>query len=900
MILRTLFITLLIVLMTGALHAATTPDGDAAPAQGIARELARHRAAHYRDVRYRLRVEVARGAERLKGTVEIRVVLDGAAGDLVLDWRTATHDGKPTARVSDIEANGRAVSDARIVNDHIVIPRAHLATGENVVRMSFESPISATGSAAVTRYRDRTDDAEYIYTLFVPSDASTAFPCFDQPDLKARFTLDLTAPADWKVVANTAVEQSEAGAGDKTRRTVFRETQPISTYIFAFAAGDFAEFQDAASTLPSRLFVRRSKAARARDELAEVFRLNREGVKYFERYFARPFPFPKYDLVIIPEFPFRGMEHAGATFLREESILFPSDPTANDLLSRADVILHEAAHQWFGDLVTMRWFDDLWLKEGFATFMAAKGVEALLPEYNAWKIFYQRNKPLAYETDITKGTTPIWQELPNLSAAKSAYGNIVYRKAPAVLRQAEFYLGADEFQKAVQSFLKEHAFANATWDDLVRAFERTSGQRLATWAEAWVKRRGMPKVSVSRANANGHARAAAPIIIIRQDNALGEGGAWPMRLKVLLVGHNSRGAAHTKTETVTLDGTGRPQAIPARGFRNVAYVFANYEDYGYGLFLLDDVSRAHVRRTLGEVRDDFLRAMLWGALWDSVREAELDPADYVALALAHVARERDETTVQSILSRTTTAFHRYLSDTERQRVAVQLEQLIFSQMFNAETAGLRITYFRAFQALATSEQARSELKQILSGEIKVPGMTLRPRDRFDIISALLARSDPDAPTLLERERAADTSDDARRYAFAAGASVASEAVKRKYFDAFINDPKLAESWIEASIAPFNTPRQSGLTLPYLDDALRQLPTLKRTRKIFFVNGWLAAFIGGQCNPDARDIVDGFLRREPTLDRDLRLKVLEAADGLERCVRIKTKYSPPSKVVGQRR
>lgn len=875
-----LFVLLMSVLMCGEMRAveskATTPELE----PGIGRALARWRAAHYRDVHYALTIELAPNAERLTGTEEIRVTLDDATIPLVLDWRTAKKDDAPQTHVRDLKVNGRAVNDAQFINDHIVVSRAYLKTGENTVALAFDSPISASGSA-VTRYRDREDQREYIYTLFVPSDASTVFPCFDQPDLKARFRLSVAAPRSWKVISNTNTEmETMSGAAPKFVR--FGETEPLSTYQFAFAAGEFAEFTDDASPYKTHLYVRQSKAERARKELAEIFRLNREGLNFYARYFAQPFPFPKYDLVVIPEFAYGGMEHAGATFLREESILFPSDPTANDLLSRADLMLHEAAHQWFGDLVTMRWFDDLWLKEGFAEFMAFKAIEATLPQYNAWKVFYQRTKPAAYLTDATKGTTPIFQEIPNLSAAKSAYGNIVYRKAPSMLRQAEFFLGAENFQHAIQLYLKEHIYANAEWSDLVRDFERTSHQQLKAWADAWVKRRGMADV---RAHWSADKEGRINRFTLTQEDVLRENGLWPMRLKVLL--------AYTNAPPVALNvklNAARETIVPdAIGKRRPAYVFANDEDYGYGRFLLDDVSRAHVLKNMRAVQDDFLRALLWGTLWDSVRETELAPVDYIELGLKNLSNERDEVSVQSILGRMLTAFNRYLSDEQQRRIAPQLEELLSSQMLKAETAGLRITYFRAFQSVALTDAARAELKKILRGDLQVPGMTLRTRDKFDIVTVLLARDDKDAPALLEQLRRTETSDDARRYAYAAGAAQASADVKKKYFDAYMNERELAESWIEASEGPFNSIQQSELTLPYLAPALKALPQLKRTRKIFFVNGWLASFLGGQCTERASQVVENFMR-ETQLDPDLRLKVLEATDGLNRCVRIRAKYA----------
>jgi len=882
MILRALLV-LFFVAACCAASRAQGGDGPPSLAPGVPRELARWRAARYRDVRYALDVPLTPGAELLRGKIEIGVTLD-APVDLVLDWRVTQKGADARGRVSGITANGKPVADARVADEHIVIPRAHLKAGANTVAMSFASPISASGSA-LTRYLDREDNSEYVYTLFVPSDASTAFPCFDQPDLKARFRLTLGAPDPWRVVSNTDVEQrTVSDMLNRPSYTTYRfaETEPISTYVFAFAAGPFEVFRDPSSPLRTGLFVRRSKAEAARRELEAVFRLNREGVRFFEDYFARPFPFPKYDLVVIPEFPFRGMEHAGATFLREETIIFPSDPTANDLWSRADVMLHEAAHQWFGDLVTMEWFDDLWLKEGFATFMSSKAVEKLLPEFDAWKVFYLRTKPLAYETDVTKGTTPIWQEIANLSAAKSAYGNIVYRKAPSMLRQAEFYLGEREFRDAVRAFVKEHAYANAEWSDLVRAFERSSGRELGAWADAWVKRRGMPDVRVAWAASRGGRLGR---LTLTQADVLGEGGAWPMRVKLLL---SDASGSRPRVLDVTMKGGGTTE-VAARGPRP-AFVFANFEDYGYGRFLLDERSRAAVSENLGRIEDDFLRALLWGSLWESVREAEMAPADFVGLVIEHAPRVRDDVALQFILERARTAFTRYLSAAQTRSLAPRLEAMLRGGMTKAETAPLRITYFRTFRDVASTAEARQELLRILAGESEVPGMTLRARDRFDIVRALMSGGDGRAPELLKKLAAEERSDDARRYAYAAGAAWPDGAVKRRYFDEYLKDKELSESWIEASFGPLNAPRQGALTLPLLAPALRELPDLKRTRKIFFVNGWLAAFIGGQCDARAVGVVRDFLAAETALDRDLRLKVLEAADGLERCVRVRARYA----------
>jgi aminopeptidase N len=875
---------------------------------GVPRDLAVWRAAHYSDVRYKISVSLGPNASVMSGDLEVRVKVANPV-DLVLDWRPAARrDNQPGGSVAEISVNGRRANDVVQANEHLVVPARRVVRGENVIKLIFNSPIAASGSA-VTRYQDREDGSQYLYTLFVPSDASTAFPCFDQPDLKARFTLEAIAPEEWTVVSNTAVGISTtaginsvgSGPAPKMKRLLFRETKPISTYLFAFAAGPFAVLEDPsvpADHVPAtRIYVRRTKLKQAQAEAAELFRLNRECVAFLEDYFAYKYPFPKYDLVLIPEFAYGGMEHAGATFLREERILFPTDPTANDKLSRANVMFHEAAHQWFGDLMTMKWFDDLWLKEGFAEFMAYQATAKVTPEFNAWKAFYERNKPLAYLTDSTKGTTAIWQNIPNLSAAKSAYGNIVYRKAPSFLRQAEFYLGKEKFQQAIRAFVRKHAFANAEWQDLVNEFELASGLKLDEWANTWVKRRGMPVVTVKRSERHVYPKLGQPhdtqvIMTIDQADALGEGGIWPMRVNVLSIFSDgrretkavelSKESTYLSSHWLALNGKYNPAGDPPR------LIFANYEDYGYGRFLLDSVSRYYVLEHLGDEKDGFLRALWWGSLWDSVREADFAPAEYLKLVIANVGRETDEVTVQSILGRGLTAFNYYMPDAAREAAATEFEKLLFDRMMHADTPGLRITYFRAFVSAASTADGRGKLKQLLRGQLKVPGMNLRPRDRFDLVTALMAGGDNDAPALLSAEEKPGATDDERRYAYAAGAAKNDADTKKRYFDDYLLRPALAESWIEASLGSFNTVRQSELTAPYLERALKALPQLKRTRKIFFINGWLAAFIGGQCSAESLRTVNDFLESEPNLDPDLRLKVLEAVDGLQRCVRIREK------------
>jgi aminopeptidase N len=834
---KALFLLLVIAATAIAMNAQTIEPS--LPASGVARELARARAATISDVRYTLRFELAPGGSPIKGYEEVRFRWQASSAPVVLDFRDLDAQGQTVeGKVSDVRINDQPIGPVQQHNGHLVLPAAAFRKGENLLTLQFETA-AATAGRPLIRYVDRDDGSEYLYTLFVPMDASLAFPCFDQPDLKARFTLDITTPDTWQVVANTLGNDEVVrrhGQPGQLRRT-FPATEPISTYLFAFAAGPFKQLSGNAGPLRTRLFVRQSKLQRAQEEWPEVQRLTHAGLAHFINFFGHDFPFPKYDQVLLPGFPFGGMEHAGATFLREDAILFRTTPTQGDQLNRAALVLHELAHQWFGDLVTMRWFDDLWLKEGFANYMAYHALAALHDERAMWKRFYQRHKPLAYGIDATKGTTPIYQEVRNLKDAKSAYGAIVYQKAPSLLRALSFLIGADKFRAGVQLFLREHAYGNAEWSDLIRAFERASQQRLSAWAEAWVKQRGMPQVETEW---SCDARGLIDRFELKQRDVLGEGRHWPIKTQLLLAyaeGAPKRIPAQFNGARVSIkEAIGQPCPM---------FVFGNADDFGYGRFLLDARSRAAVAARVAALADAFLRTLLWGALWDAVREAEMPPDEFLKLVLQALPQERDEELVTSLLGQAATAYQRYLSATQQTALAPAFESLCFEQMQQASDLGLRITYYRALRTIARSELARQQLKALLAGKLSVPGMELKQLDRWQLITKLLAVSDADAESLLAAERQRDASDEGRKQAYIAEAARADAATKQRYFKDYLQNPQVAEDWIEGSLSSFNAWRQSALTLPYLKPALAALPQIKRTRKIFFTLAWLNAFLGGQ-------------------------------------------------------
>lgn len=846
------------------------------PAAGISKELAQSRAARVSDVRYALQLELNRHAETLPGVETVRFNLSDASTDLAIDYRDGT--------LASATLNGSAIPSA-LLNGHLLLPATKLQRGENTLETHFTSRIAKAG-AAITRYDDKEDGNEYFYSLFVPMDASMAFPCFDQPDLKAKFTLQVATPLDpnMKVVSNgIRLEGPQSSVNGQHYYFRFAETKPISTYLFAFAAGPWNVILGKSGE--PNIYVRRSQLKRAITEAPHVQQITARGMKFLEDYFQQPFPFPKYDQVLIPGFPFGGMEHAGATFLNETSVLFRSAPTDDDRFTRDTLVLHELTHQWFGDLVTMRWFDDLWLKEGFAQYMAYRSLQELNPASQPWKHMYEGIKPLAYGIDETEGTTPISQNIPNLLDAKSAYGAIVYQKAPSILKQLAFFLGEDGFRNGLRAYLRDHAYGNAQWSDLVSALQAASHRDVQTWAKAWVLQRGMPEIHAHWTCNAGRLNR----ITLTQRPVLGGTATWPISNEVLLA--NVDGSS----KRIRMDWSGASTTMGDIASPCPAYVFANAGDEAYGRFLLDAKSEVAVKKALldgATAHDPLLSTMLWGALWDNVHTAQSAPRGYVELALKDLPQQNDEALARIQYARVGTALQRYMSDRVRKPFVVEYERIATDRMLHADTDGLRINAFRALRGAAENPEALKTLKGLLAGRVTIPQVELRPQDRWSIVGRLIAVKDADAPKLFAEEQTRDTTDDGRKSAFAIQAGAPDATVKQRYFSMYVTPPTDSsaqqEDWLSQSLGAFNNVQQAELTLPYLRRSLDQLPEIKRDRKIFFLGAWLGAFLGGQTSPEAQRIVDAWLA-QPNIDADLRRKVLENRDGLDRTVKIRSKF-----------
>jgi aminopeptidase N len=849
---------------------------DSLTAPGISRQLAEYRAARVVNVRYDLTLDVTR-RDTAVGHVVIRFTRK-RAGDAIVDFRGYSMSAPlVNGRATALEGNGA----------HLRIPAAMLQSGENRIEADFRSAIAPAG-ASIISYHDATDGADYLYTLLVPSDANLLFPCFDQPDLKARVTLTLTTPRGWKALANGTLQGSDSTSRSRATTHRFRESDPISTYLIAFAAGPWATTSAVVNGRPISMWVRASRAREAQADT--LIATNARAIAWLESYTARPFPFQKFDFLLAPAFPFGGMEHPGAVFYNEESFIYREPPTRNQLLGREATIYHEVSHQWFGDLVTMKWFDDLWLKEGFATYIAAVMQDDLSPGAHAWRTFFLRNKPVAYATDASRGTTPVWQSLANLDQAKSNYGAIVYNKAPGILKQLNYLVGDTTFKRGLRRYLHDHAYANATWQDLLWSIASISARpdtkhrpvNLPAWGGAYILRPGMPVISQRIVPLGDSWRLELTQAPAQE---LSGPAPWPIRTRVLIV--DSTGTS--RIVPMLLDAGRTLRTFPGRA---PAFVFANADDEAYAIVLLDQSSIRWAEQNVGTIADPLQKAMTWNALWDLVRDARLAPERFARVALRELPHERDDQLAPFIVGRLARAVDTYACSSTKARLLPATEGMFAAGAADSSRSySVRKAQLDALIGLAKSPDVLAHLDAALDST-SIFGLPLRAPTRWAIVTHLASVNAPSARARMAAEARRDSTSEGRRRAFVAGAAWPDSAVKADYWHRYLADSTLNEDWVTASLGAFNDPDQEALTQRYLVPALDTLPWVQRNRRIFFLGSWLGSFVSGQRNAESLELVERFLAAHAGWPHDLREKIMQSGDELGRTVRIRRACGTP--------
>ncbi len=716
-------------------------------ASNLTRDEAQQRAALVSDVAYDVHLDVADGDSDTFGSVtRVRFTVADPSQETFLDLVAQT--------VERVVVNGDEVTDA------VDGTRVRLTglTADNEVEIQARCPYSRAG-VGLHRFVDPVDDEVFLYTQFEPFEAHRVFACFDQPDLKAPFTLQVEAPAGWTVVSNEMVtaRPEDGGAG----RWTFATTPPISTYITAVVAGPYHEVRSSHGDVELGLYCRRSLAEFLDPD--EILEITGQGLDWFADAFGYPYPFSKYDQLFVPEFNFGAMENPGCVTF-SESYVFRSRVTEASRLSRANTILHEMAHMWFGDLVTMRWWDDLWLNESFATFIAHTAVaEATRFGEDSWSDFAHSMKAWAYQQDQLPSTHPIVADMVDTQSVMANFDGITYAKGASVLKQLYAWVGRDAFFQGLRDYFPAHEWGNATLRDFLAALEGPSGRDLTPWAAQWLQTAGVATLSARvEVDAEGVMTGVTVDQVAPQDHPT----IRPHRLRIGLYDQTTDGLVRSDVVETDIDGPSTVVEALA-GKRRPDVLLLNDDDLAYAKVRLDGASTAALERSLGTLDGGVARAIAWGSLWDATRDGELAARRFAGLVLTHGPSEPDISVLQTLLAQASSCADRYGRPDNRDAVRHQIAALARTQL-DAAAPGSdeQLVWTRALLGSRTDPAFAADL---LSGDLVIEGLSVSPDLRWFALTNLAVMGGADE-ALIAAELQRDATDVGRRGAESARAA----------------------------------------------------------------------------------------------------------------------------------
>ncbi len=854
---RTVAVGAVAIILMGTLDRSISRAAQESPDPGVPVTLAEERARRISNLRYDLHFTIpADAAAPIDAKATLRFALVDRTRPLVLDFAAP----QPV----QAESRGRPIT-VLATNEHVVVQPADLLEGENEITIEFNP-----GNAALNRNPD------FIYTLFVPARARLAFPCFDQPDLKAKYTLSLDIPADWEALANAP----ESGRIKKESRIAiqFAETDPLPTYLFAFAAGRYRIETAERNGRRFRMFHRETDAAKVARNRETIFDLHAVALEWLERYTGIKYPFGKFDFLLVPSFQFGGMEHAGAIFYNASGLLLDESATQNQKLGRASVIAHETAHMWFGDFVTMRWFNDVWMKEVFANFMAAKIVNPSFPGINHDLRFLLSYYPAAYDVDRTAGTNAIRQRLDNLNEAGTLYGAIIYQKAPIVMRQLEMILGADGFRDGLREYLNAHPFANASWPDLINVLDARTPDDLAAWSHAWVEEAGRPRITTHLDVQNGR---IARLAFEQTDPMPPRRLVWTEHMEVVL-GYDDT----FRRLPITLKAPA-VEITSARGLPVPRFILPTGGGIAYGGFEIDGTTREYLLHHLAEIPDALTRGSAMVTLWEDMLDHRAAPIEVVEALLASVRREPDELNLQRMLSYIHQGFWRFVSSAERDALTPRLERTLREGLDAATTSTVRSAWFSALRDTARTPATLSWLEKVWRKTETVRGLPLAEPDYIQLAEELAVREVPAWQEILgEQFTRIENPDRKSRFAFVRPALSSDQATRDAFFESLRDlANRRREPWVLEALSYLHHPLRAESSLHYLPSSLAMLEEIQRTGDIFFPKRWMDATLSGHSSASAARMVKTFLAGlQPDYPDRLRRIVLSSADDLFRAAR----------------
>lgn len=797
--------------------------------EGVSKELAEWRKATIHDVEYELMFDLVENS----GVARISFAL-AEPQDVVIDFRN-------TELVADIFVPGEGLPiESALHNEHIIIPSYQTKAGKNSVGVLFRLDNQSL---------NRRDD--FLYTLLVPDRARTLFPCFDQPDIKATYRLELTVPKSWVAVSNTVIEGVEELDDKKT--ITFAPTEPLSTYLFSFVAGEFEHRTYDDGVHRFTVYYRESDPKRLA-QLPTIFEQVASSLEWLEEFTGIDYPFAKYDFVILPGFQYGGMEHTGATLYNDTQMFLSENPTPDEELRRIQLIAHETAHMWFGDYVTMAWFDDVWTKEVFANYFAARITEPLFPNINHRLNWLKSYTTSSLAEDLTLGTTSIRQPLDNLRNAGLVYGNIIYCKAPIMLEKMVDIMGEDAFRNAVREYLSTYAYGNATWDDLVEIFDRHTEADIAEFSRVWVNEKSLPYISF---------KVDGNRLTIEQSDIYDRDILWSQSFDVEIVT-----ASGKERHTIKL----YDRSVEIEAADDIIAVLPNVCGRGYGFFSLDYDSKSWLVDNLMTVEDESARMSLLLTL-HSLYDAGVLGDSWWQYALLDVVRKEQNPLILSLAIG-------YLPATWRVEGSESVEQELLALAESHPVPSARRQLWRALYSVAESESVVSEIYSVW----ECGDHPLLSVDDYMSMAYELAIRYPDRYDYIvehQRERIADADRRSRFDYIVRGATSDAEALDALFEELLEPANRRTEPWAQATLALINHPLRGESSVKYIRPALEELKEVQRTGDIFFPRNWVGAALSSHRSEAAYCEVVDFLEDNPDYPQLLKNKILQAAHTLYR-------------------
>lgn len=821
---------------------------------GVSKQLAEYRKASIRGVSYELELDIPKERkDRIDALEVLNFQLNVNHYPLQIDFR------EDPAKIKWLKVNDKAVT-VKYKEEHLIIDPGYLATGKNKVEINFQA-----GEGALNRNED------YLYTLFVPDRARTVFPCFDQPDLKATYTLTLKLPSGWKSIANARLKDSVLN-GDR-KIFWYHTSDTLSTYLFAFAAGKFERVTANLAGAEAEYLYRETDSAKIKPSIREAFLTHASSLKFLEEWTGIPYPFQKFGFVAIPDFQFGGMEHPGAIQYKASAMFLDGGATKDQLNARNNVIAHETAHMWFGDLITMNWFTDVWMKEVFANFMADKSMEAATGKAVFDLKFLTDHFPAAYGIDRTQGSNPIRQDLANLKDAGSLYGNIIYHKAPIVMRQLERLMGKDKFQQGVREYLRKFANGNASWPDLIGILDRYSEADLQEWNKVWVNDTGRPVVNYILEQESSKVSKFR----VTQKPEYGGNRIWPqlVELKFYYADHSEELTVNLNADLVDVK--------EAVGMDVPLFIQFNSSGQGYGLWPVDE----RMLPRLYSMTDPLNRASAYITLYENMLDGRsVTPAQLLELFAAGLKEEKEELNIKLLTGYIATVYWEFIRVEDRKIWSVRLEEIFWEAMESQSLPNHKKLLFKAFQDVFLSGNARNKLYGIWADQKAPEGIKLTEDDYTSLAFSLALRDDKDAEILKKQLARITNADRKKRFEFISPAVSSNESVRDSFFKGLEQrSNREKEANVATALYYLHHPLRQASSVKYLPESLRLLAEIQTTGDIFFPQNWLQAIFSYYQSAEAAQVVRDFLKQNPDYNPKLKTKILQAADNVFRAAEL---------------